>query len=503
MRTSNPDPGRGVRAGVKHGVSRFSGPLLLALTAALLIAQVLVRPAVGIANNGDFVKMAGPFGLGPEDQTWNSHKQYGEFVYRYVRADRYIYNRGFRTAEFWSSEFFFVKLARGLQRIFRPGPRFDIRWLGGVQGAFVLVALGIWFYAFAPRFRLLPGLLAVLIWTDVAYVQYLNSFYMDTPAMIFLILATAAGLHVAYHPDSRVFPPAMIGASLLFATSKSQHAVSALILVLLFVGFAFLSRNRTIRREWIAGSVVLVVLICGMVRHDSPDYQSTGVFNIVFLRIAPEAPDPLRALRELGLGKNEMRYLRTHAYFPDSPMAEPTWVRAFALRCNHTTLVRYYLHHPSVPIQFLYEGLSAHAAEMRPWGNLSLDDGFKPDAQSATFTLWSDFRGLLLRRAPSHMILLVLTVLAAAVWLLVWSPGDRACAALALAIQTIAVFEYSAAELVDAAETQRHVMISNVATDLSILLLPFLISRVYVWRRNRRLAGAGPPVSMTSDAACV
>jgi hypothetical protein len=486
-----------------HWIGRSSGPLLLAFAATFLIAQVLVRPAVGIANNGDFPKMAGPFGLGPEDRDWNSHKQYGEFVYRYVRADRYIYNRGFKTAEFWSSEFFFVKLARGLQRIFQPGPRFDIRWLGGVYSAFLLMALGVWFFAFAPRFRLLPGLLAVLICTDVAYVQYLNSFYMDTPAIVFLILATAAGLHVAYRPDDWVFPPVMVLATLLFATSKSQHAVSALVLGLLFIGFACLSRNRTLRRAWIASSVVVVVMAVGMVRHDSPDYQSTGVFNIVFLRIAPEAPDPLQALRELGLGKNEMRYLRTHAYFPDSPMADPAWARAFALRCNHITLIRYYLHHPSVPIRLLYEGLSTHAADMRPWGNLSLDDGFKPDAQSTAFSYWSDFRGFLLRRAPWHMILLVLTVLGTAIWLLVRSPRDRACAGLTLAILVIAVLEYGVAELVDAAETQRHVMISNLAMDLSILLLLVLVWRVWIWRRNRRLAGNGPAVSVTSDAACV
>ena len=286
-----------------------------------------------------------------------------------------------------------MKLARRLQKTFQLGPRFDVRWLGGVHSAFLLLALGIWFYAFAPRFRLLPGLFAVLIWTDAAYVQYMNSFYMDTPALIFLILVTAAGLHVANNPESRVLPPVMIAASLLFATSKSQHAVSALILGLLFVGFAFLSRNRAVRRVWVAGSVVLVVAVFGMVRRDSLNYQSIGVFNIVFMRIAPGAPDPLRALQELGLGKSEMRYLRTHAYFPNSPVTNPEWVRAFALRCNHATLVRYYLRHPSVPIRFLYEDLSVFAAQLRPFGNLSLDDGFKPgkETQSTTFCYWSNF----------------------------------------------------------------------------------------------------------------
>ena len=88
-------------------IPRSVGPLLLILFTTCLIVQVLVRPAVGISNNGgDFPKMAGAFGLGPEDGTWESHRQYGEFVYRYTRDNRYNYNRDFRTAQFVSSEFF-------------------------------------------------------------------------------------------------------------------------------------------------------------------------------------------------------------------------------------------------------------------------------------------------------------------------------------------------------------------------------------------------------------
>ena len=142
-------------------VGLYSGPLVLALCAVFLIAQVLVRPAVGLSNNGDFAKMAGPLGLGPEDGNWQSHEQYHGFLYRYVRADRYNYEREFLTTEFLSSEYFFVKLARGLQRIFQPGPRFDIRWLGFVNGACLFLAIAIWVYAFPPRWRLLAGAFVV------------------------------------------------------------------------------------------------------------------------------------------------------------------------------------------------------------------------------------------------------------------------------------------------------------------------------------------------------
>ena len=100
---------------------RLAGPLLLTVCATLIFVQIMLRPAVGLANNGDFPKMAGSLGLGPDDGGWAAHRWSG-LVYRYVHDPKFFYKRDFRHAEYLSSEFFLIKLARGLQRTFRPGP---------------------------------------------------------------------------------------------------------------------------------------------------------------------------------------------------------------------------------------------------------------------------------------------------------------------------------------------------------------------------------------------
>ena len=84
---------------------------LVLLYAGLLIGQVLVRPAVGIADNGDFPKMAGPFALGPAGHDWASNRFKG-FFYSYSWAERNRYTPGI-----WSSELLMVKLARPAARI--------------------------------------------------------------------------------------------------------------------------------------------------------------------------------------------------------------------------------------------------------------------------------------------------------------------------------------------------------------------------------------------------
>lgn len=443
--------------------------------------------------------MAGAFGLGPEVGTWESHPQYAEFLYRYLRADRFDYNRDFRTTEFVSSEYFLIKIARGLQRFFHPGPRFDIRWLGGVGGAFFLLAIAIWIYALPPgRWRLFGGLFLILVWTDVAYVQYLNSFYMDTPAMIFLVLSVAAGLHVIRRPNSRVFALLMVTAAILFAVSKSQHALPAFLFIPLFAAYAFWTRDRVVRAAWIAGSVLLAFGAMLVLGRNSDEYRNVPVYTVVFWRLAPAAPDPLRALEELGLGKAELPLLHTYAYEPQAPVGNPQWGRYFHQRCNYFTLLRYYLRHPSVPASFIYEDLSHEAVHIRPWANLSPDDGFPLNSQATHFTSWSDFRSFLFRHAPWHVILLALVTFAGAAWLLFRSPADRAFAGLVLLVQAVAAIECATASLADHAETSRHLFMFHVATEISILLLPLLVARLAGRYRPRSAAAAPTAVTAAS-----
>jgi hypothetical protein len=472
-------------------IARYAGIALLLFCAGLLIAQVLVRPAVGMADNGDFPKMAGPLGLGPEEGSWESHPHGGEFVYRYVRADHYFYGNGFRKADFLSSEFFLVKAARGLQRVFHPGPRFDIRWLGAVQGSLLLLAVGIWILGLAPRWRLYTGWLAVLIWTDVAYVEYLNTFYMDAVAMISLLLCAAAGLHAVRNRSGWGFPLLMVCAATFFAASKAQHAIPAMVFLPLFLGFAFWSQTWLARGIWAGGCLLLIAGAFVVFLRGPAEYRSLGVYDMVFSRTTPLMADPLPTLRELGLGRDDLVYVNTFAYSPNSPFStqNEAWVRRFAARCNYGTLLKYYFRHPSVPIHFLYEDLSGPASRMVPWANLSPDDGFPGGAQATHFNLWSNFRSFLFRRAPWHIILLTLVTLGSAAWLLVRSPSDRPFAALVLTFQVLAMVEYGTAVLADCLETERHMFMFHVATEIVILSLPLLLSRVY-GRREQAKASA-------------
>jgi len=172
---------------LEKSVIKGSEWLALLLAAAAIITQSFVPPIVGIANNGDFPKIIGQFDVGSPSDAKDSFR----FVdTKYVVDSRYHYE-----SRFYSSEVFLFEAALGLNSVFgRPGV-LDLRLMGAVHAALFLLA----FYLFLPLVRLLSMALrlvvffvVLLIFTDVMYVSYFNSFYMDTAALLFLLLSVVS-----------------------------------------------------------------------------------------------------------------------------------------------------------------------------------------------------------------------------------------------------------------------------------------------------------------------
>src|SRR5580700_6165601 len=83
---------------------------VLAAAAGILGFQLFVPPIVGLSDQGDFARMIGRFGYGPEDKTsiWDA----------YVKR-KYIQDPGFRypLLEQPSSEYLFVGSAVALNKL--------------------------------------------------------------------------------------------------------------------------------------------------------------------------------------------------------------------------------------------------------------------------------------------------------------------------------------------------------------------------------------------------
>jgi hypothetical protein len=75
-------------AGVIARRPTYAELTLLAICASILAAQLFLPPFIGLADNGDFPKVAGPLSLGPKDGPAN----FIHFVPDYLRSPRYYWN---------------------------------------------------------------------------------------------------------------------------------------------------------------------------------------------------------------------------------------------------------------------------------------------------------------------------------------------------------------------------------------------------------------------------
>ena len=428
----------------------------MAICAAILTVQLFVSPFIGLADNGDFAKIAGRLSLGPRDGP-------AKFIYftpDWVRAPRYYWK-----SEIVSTELPLAWLAMRLGR----QDAFDIRRLGAIHSVLLLGAV----YALIRSLRPLPrgprlliAAVAIFIFTDVHYAAYFNSFYADAVALLALLLMAALAVHIAVLGMGRWNAILFCLAAILFIGSKPPHAIWGF----LPAGFiALVGRRRGIPFVCImlaASAVTLWLSPAG--------YTAEPLFTLVFSKLARQGPAPKDVLAELGLPQEDSAFTGMHAFMAEAPVLDPTWRAEFTRRTSYRAVLQWYLHHPAPTLQILDETLTLEAFQMRAQNlsNYRRQDGHPPGARTDRFALWSDFRSALFQKWPHHMLAWYLLVIAGSIRIVATRRGSVQARLgwITLGIVALGIGEFCVAGLADAAETYRHLFIFHACTDLTICL---------------------------------
>ena len=108
---------------IRPGLLRWA---VFAAAALILPCQLLVRPILGVANNGDFLRM-GLFGYGPKDTSQDAK-------FNYV-GEKYVRDPAYRDPflEQFTSEYFLAGAALCAARTIAPHGEMDIRLVGLVH----------------------------------------------------------------------------------------------------------------------------------------------------------------------------------------------------------------------------------------------------------------------------------------------------------------------------------------------------------------------------------
>lgn len=216
--------------------------------AAILFYQLILPPVVGLADNGDFAKVIDRFGL--HAKVYRTY-EFIDTVYEFHPERHWV-------SGFYSTEILLTIPALALNSLLSKDGTFDLRLMGIIHGTLFLTAL----WLFAPLLantqravRICIYLMILLMYCDVMYVSALNSFYMDEPAYLFLLLSAVLYLRVLrWHKKQDAI--LLMLCALLLTAAKTQHAL----LGLFFAALLFATRGAlwlAQRKVFAAGAVCI------------------------------------------------------------------------------------------------------------------------------------------------------------------------------------------------------------------------------------------------------
>jgi len=441
---------------------------LIAACAGVLAVQLLLPGFIGLADNGDFPKIAGRLCIGPADP---QARTFEYFESDYLRTPRYCWQSGIP-----SSESVPVKLAARFQKTAGGAGHFDIRWLGAVHASVFLA----FYYVLLTLLRPLGGwrwlvlaVAALWIFADVSYISYFNSFYTDTAALLGAMLAIAAAPWLLPMRRARVVPLIVFAAgALAYVTSKGQHGLFGLVPA----SFALVLglRARSVVR-WAAWATAVGLLAGSIwVFAATPAWNpQLERFNVIFFNIAKNSRAPFQDLRELGLDAGDLPYVGMLAFTPGSPTNDVAWLDRFGRRTSYSKVLAFYTRHPDRMLSMLRMTLKGDASQIRPnLSNFRRQEGRPAGAITQRFGSWSFLRSWLLLHCPVHMLVWYALILVGVPSLLLRARFSslRPIGWIVFAVALVGAGEFGVATLADASETYRHLLLFHLLTDFTIFL---------------------------------
>jgi len=445
--------------------------LPIALFAGIVGLQVLGPDPVGLANNRDFARILGPLRLWPAAPFRDDHVYFKYFVNDYVVADP-RYDLGVP-----SSEWLVAALAKRAARIILPRGTFQLRLMGVIHAAILTLALFIFLNAIRTRalwLRLVCGLLLIFIWTDLEYVQQLNTAYTDAGAVVALAVVFSIAVHSLLAADSWVWAVLFVTFGCFLLATKTQHETALPFLLAFCLLAGVRARSKFSRTTWLAAPILLLGTSAWMLLKTPDDYRVAPAFTVVFYKLAVLSPDPKSVLADLRMPEGEfLKYVGHYAYEPMVPSSDPDFRRRIVSLVTPSSLGSFYWHHPEMVAKVVLFELRNYAPDVdlsfSGYGHL-LESDVRRGKHPFELLVWNRFRHRLFAVAPFHLVWLFgLVILMSgfctlnpriANWLPLWP--------VTLLSALLAVSSFMFASMSDAVENARHLVFFQAAMDLTI-----------------------------------
>lgn len=468
--------------------------LAIILTAGLLVWLLMLHPIIGVADNGDFLRIMGTVGLDYVDPAESYHDKY----FGYIHTQYAFHKTG--TGGYVSTQLIVVFIATAIGRLFASV--FDIRLLAALFIVLFLTAMYMLLrYAGLkhPATRAVYAIVFAFVFADIGYAAYYNSLFGEPVAFVFLLLAGGFGYMLAQKERPSLWLLAgFYAAAIMVVGAKTQYAPVGLAIALLGARLWQLREDRSWRRGVIAWSAALVLLSVATYVSAPKELRVINQYQTVFFGVLKDSPDPQRDLKELGLDPSLAQLAGTNYFTPDTPIKQndPQLTPLFYDKISHAKVALFYAKHP---LRFLTKLEKAAESGMtnRPLylGNYAKSENRDYGAVTQTFGLWSEWK----RTWLPHSFLAVFLFFAIYFVALVvyrlrsYRAHEKLIAELHMTLLLVGMIAFVVPLIGDGeADLSKHLFLYDVVFDAMVVSgIVFLVHRLVSWLAPSRSSYGG------------
>lgn len=456
---------------------------------------------MGLSDNGDFIRIMKPNYLVGKDAGTDSRFAFVETYYLEPEGS----NQGEKAANailklrdpmsYPSLQHLFVKGAIAGNIVFNRIAKGDIFTfhIGALGMIFIIMhALSLTLLMDILRGKdlvrdIVIKAIAAVIFCDIGYIAYFNSFYGEAPQLVLFILSAALGLRLMKRGSAGWDAVLFCTALTAFAWTKfANMPAAALALIISAVPMFFLCKRKTEKRRTVVSLFVSFITIAAMWAMVPKWMDLHTNYNSVFFGILRSGKAPEAALAELGLPEY-MKELADTTYYVSS-VSKITSSESFAR--DFSTISKldigfYYLRH----LELLGEKLKIAAKNsgfIRPPYLSNRDASYSRLTFDTSFSLWEGIR----KKLPFNtlwfnaLICTLFTFLTTAAAFSVWKKdGKKAEAAmgtalaLSLLVGTLISFVLPVISNGEA-DLSKHMFAFVSSVDLMLLISMYLIINI-------------------------
>lgn len=344
--------------------------LILLLGVIRLAALTLHRPMLGYANNFDMLRVQTFVGLMPRYHGELTREATPDAPIRfYEYTDQVDFRDGYLTSQLLP---IYLAMPLSMFRYWYAGNvanQFDVLALG-VVSMLMLSAAGIlttiWFGRVHPRWALISALIFTFLVCDPINTLWLNSFYSEYSALLWLYVSVALLLWLLITPETSYRLMILTACALLMlGISKLQHMLLPLGLTVIWLVAARARLRRvaylTSLALFLTGSLLSIVLQNRQVeRTGYMDFaRHANATNTYFGAVLPAMSDPNAGIRVLGVPESCAQYVGNNWFAPG--MGRDTCPQIASV--PRRKLVALTLQDPMMPIRLMRRALELG----RPW----------------------------------------------------------------------------------------------------------------------------------------